>query len=98
MSNRTIILAAVLLFLANVADLLTTRVALGLGAVESNPIMADIIEGWGGVALKVGFVGVVAWLATRYVKTAWVGYAFAGVALAYWGVVFWNVSVILYLT
>jgi hypothetical protein len=86
--------AAVGLVVLNVVDLLLTRELLAQGAVEANPLMAMVIGGFWGVAIKLGvpiLAGLRSITSPLHRKAV---FAFCWVNVLYLGVVAWNFHVL----
>ena len=59
----------VLFIIANVTDLITTRVGLSLGLGESNPYMANVITEWHGVIMKIAIPLLLVFIYIQLIKS-----------------------------
>jgi len=86
--KKTLVFLGIVFVLANVADLVLTRTALSLGAVEANPIMALFIGGslWSVILLKVVVPVLISFLLIRRRKVA----SLSIVAFAFMAICAWN--------
>jgi len=84
--------AAGLLAVLSVADVAVTRVALGMGATETNPIAASFVETPWAWLLKGGAVLAVGVAMVYLVDSAWIVRFFYGVTALYGAVVVFNTS------
>ena len=85
--KKKLVILGIVFVLANVVDLVLTRQALAVGAVEANPIMALFIGGslWSVILLKVVEPILISFLLIRRRKVAVLSIvAFAFVAICAW--------------
>ena len=92
--SRLRFLAVVGLVVLNALDLMLTRYLLDLGATEANPLMALVIGGGWGIAIKLGVPILAGWrhLTAPLLRKAVL--ALCWVNVLYLGVVAWNFRIL----
>lgn len=91
LTKRAVVAQSVGLLLGQVFDWYTTVLGMRLGAVERNPVVAWVLEGygiWGVLAFKVGVGSLLAYYTRRKPVWAWT------IVFAFIAVGCWNLSVI----
>ena len=92
--ERTRRIAIVGLVILNVADLVLTRRLLGMGGVEMNPLMALVIHGYWGIAIKVALPVLVGIRHLRAPLKRSLVLGLCWMCVLYLGVVLWNASLL----
>jgi len=87
-------MAVVGLVVLNLADLVVTRRALALGGVEANPLMAPIIHGTWGVAVKAGLPVVIGYRHLRAPLRRPLVLGLTWMCVVYSAVVCWNLHLL----
>jgi hypothetical protein len=88
--DRLRLLAIIGLVLLNVCDLILTRKLLGLGGTEMNPLMAMVISGPWGVAIKLGVPILVGYRHLKAPLRRPLVFGLCWMCVLYIGVVLWN--------